>query len=111
MTNSILSAKRAIWLRLLDILGGHVQPSINSADLFTGSSNTLDRLNSNLDDEEALIGVVAKFPLGGEAEIPTELRCWKNPDFKVCMATFYLTPVKLMKCREKSTMVLWHSEN
>lgn len=88
-----------------------MQPSNNSTHLFTGVSKTQNRLESNLDDEETFMGVLAKFPLGEDVEISMELRYWKNPEFKVCMATFYLTPVKLIKCREKKTMVLWRVQN
>jgi hypothetical protein len=100
-----------MWLRLLDILGGHVQPSNDSTDLFTGFSKTQNRLESNLDDEETFMGVLAKFTSGEDVEILMELQYWKNVEFKVCMATFYLTPAKPIKCREKKTMALWCVQN
>lgn len=91
MTSSILSAERAMWLRLLNILAGHVQPLNGSADVFTGFSRTPNRLEFNLDEGEGFMGMAARSPSVGDVEIVTDLRCWKNPDFKVSAATFYLT--------------------
>ena len=111
MTNSVLSAERALWLSLISILAGRVQPLNNFPNPSTGSSMAPRRLEFKLDGEEGLSGAVATPPSVGEVGILVELRHWKNPDFKVGTAVLYFTPVKLIQHRGKGPLVLHHVQN
>lgn len=111
MTNSVLSAERALWLSLISILAGHAQPLNNFPNPSTGSSMAPHRLDFELDGEEGLSGALATPPSVGEVEIPVELRHWRNPDFKVGTAVLYFTPVKLIQRRGKGPLALRHVQN
>ena len=102
MTASSLRAEQVIWLTLLEMMGGAAVGTLtNTRPLISGMSSTSRRLefapspslglSSSFGAVEPLIRNLAiSFRHVGVAEVPTEVRHWKNPQFKVCTSSIEL---------------------
>jgi hypothetical protein len=95
MTASFLRAEQVIWLTLLEMMGGaSVGTLTNTRPLISGLSSTSKKLEfesrpchaltSSFGSVDPLIrNIVLRFDAVGAAEVPMEVRHWKNPQFKV----------------------------
>ena len=102
MSASILRAEQVIWLTLLELMGGEsVGTLTNTRPLISGvsriskklefeSSPCLDLASSFGSVDPLIRNIAQRFGSVGAAEVPMEVRHWKNPKFKVCMSSIAL---------------------